>query len=60
MSKIVITISDGENGMVNYQSECNDQTYHDGAPSPALALAIMVMQYIESLGEKETTNGDNV
>ena len=47
MSKILITISDGENGMINYKSECNDETYHNGEPSPALALALMLIQYIE-------------
>jgi hypothetical protein len=60
MAKVTITISDGENGMVNYQSQIVDELESEVEMSGAIALASMLIQYIENLTAKETSNGDNV
>jgi hypothetical protein len=60
MAKVTIIISDGENGMVNYQSQIVDELESEVEMSGAIALASMLIQYIENLTAKETSNGDNV
>jgi hypothetical protein len=60
MAKVTITISDGDNGMVNYQSQIVDELESGDEMSGAIALASMLINYIENLTAKETSNGDNV
>lgn len=60
MAKVIITIEDGKNEMVNYQSQIVDDLESETEMSGAIALASMIIQYIENIDKKETSNGDNV
>lgn len=54
MAKIVITIEDGENKIVNYESVCDTPLEIDenGEPTPALQIASKLIDNLIDLSEK--------
>lgn len=62
MAKILITIEDGIDGIVNYKSECDlpTEVTEQGIPTAAIQLGIYLIDQIKKMNELSSSENSEI